>query len=236
MKISLNIFLVFIIGAGLTACSFGKKTFVSSDLLPIDNHYSNSRKVDSIVSPYKIQLDKEMNQVISSAEVDFVNNKPWGNLGNLIADIILEKGKTLVSDSNVVCLLNFGGLRAPLNKGEITLGDIFKVMPFDNQMVLVKMPAGTMEEIRAYLKTSGGEPIAGFTIDDLNVFDSKGKPWNEKDYWVVTSDYLKNGGDRMYFFQKGLETIEPGILFRDVLIEYVQQQSVLKDKQEPRIK
>lgn len=236
MKITLNIFLIFIIGAGLTACSFGKETFVSSDVIPVDKQYSNSRNVDSIVSPYKIQLDKEMNQVISFAEVDFVNNKPWGNLGNLIADIILEKGKTLVADSNVVCLINFGGLRAPINKGEITLGDIFKVMPFDNQMVLVKMPAGTMEEIRTYLKKSGGEPIAGFTIDELKVLDAKGKSWPEADYWVVTSDYLRDGGDRMYFFQKGLETIEPGILFRDVLIEYIQKQAVLKDKLEPRIK
>jgi 2',3'-cyclic-nucleotide 2'-phosphodiesterase (5'-nucleotidase family) len=235
MRLKLNI-IIFIIGAGLSACSFGKKAFVSSNVLPIDNHYSNSRKVDSIVSPYKVQLDAEMNQVVTFAEVDFVNNKPWGNLGNLVADIILEKGKTFVSDSNVVCLINFGGLRAPLNKGEITLGDIFKVMPFDNQMVLVKMPAGTMEEIRTYLKTSGGEPIAGFTIDDLNIFDSKGKNWSTKEFWVVTSDYLMNGGDRMYFFQKRVETIEPGILFRDVLIEYVQKQAVLKDKQEPRIK
>ncbi len=235
MKLKLNI-LIFIMGAGLTACSFGKETFVKTAYIPIDKTYPNSAKVDSIVTPYKIQLDAEMNQVITQAEVDFVNNRPWGNLGNLIADIILEKGKTLVADSNVVCLLNFGGLRAPLNKGDITLGDIYKVMPFDNQMVVVKMPAETMEEMRTYLKKSGGEPIAGFSIDSLNVFDVNGKPWLAKDFWVVTSDYLMNGGDRMYFFQKRLETIEPGILFRDVLIESVQKQAILKDNQQPRIK
>ncbi len=235
MKLRIKI-LILIMGAGLTACSFGKKTFVKSTTLSVDKSYSNSAKMDSIVTPYKIQLDAEMNQVITFAAVDFINNRPWGNLGNLIADVILEKGKTMVSDSNVVCLLNFGGLRAPLNKGAITLGDIYKVMPFDNQMVLVKMPAESMEEIRVYLKSSGGEPIAGFSIDGFKAFDAQGNPWIAQDFWVVTSDYLLNGGDRMYFFQKRLETIEPGILFRDVLIESVQKQTILRDNQEPRIK
>lgn len=226
---------IFILGAGLSACSFGKQTFVSGKSLPVDKTYANSRPVDSIVAPYKADLDKEMNQVISFAEVDFINARPSGNLGNLVADIIYAKSKAALPGQPMICLINFGGLRAPISKGNVLLGDIYKLMPFDNQLMLVKMPASSINEIRDYLQKSGGEPIAGFRIDKGTILDAAGNPWKAQDYWVATSDYLMNGGDKMNFFQQRLETINTGILFRDVIIDYVKQNKVLKDLSEPRI-
>lgn len=234
MRRNFNI-LIFILGAGLSACSFGKQTYVSGKSISLDQSYSNSRSVDSIIAPYKKDLDQEMNQVISFAEVDFINGRPSGNLGNLMADIIFEKGRRSVAGQPVVCLINFGGLRAPISKGNVTLGDVFKVMPFDNQLVLLKMPASSIHEIKDYLLKTGGEPIAGFRIDKGALFGEDGKPWTETDFWVVTSDYLMNGGDKMTFFEKRLERINPGILFRDVIIDYVKENKVLKDIKEQRI-
>ncbi len=51
-------FYIFILGAGLTACSFGKQTFVNGKSMPLTAEYDNSRSVDSIVSPYKIESIK----------------------------------------------------------------------------------------------------------------------------------------------------------------------------------
>jgi hypothetical protein len=51
-------FYIFILGAGLSACSFGKQTFVNGKSITLSAEYSNSRSVDSIVSPYKIELIK----------------------------------------------------------------------------------------------------------------------------------------------------------------------------------
>lgn len=234
MHRSFRIF-IFILGAGLSACSFGKQTFVSGKSISLDQTYSNSRSVDSIVAPYKKDLDKEMNQVISFAEVDFINARPSGNLGNLMADLILEKGMQSLPGKKMICLINFGGLRAPVSKGNVTLGDLFKVMPFDNQLVLLKMPAASIHEIKDYLVRTGGEPIAGFKIDKGVLLASDGTPWTEEDFWVVTSDYLMNGGDKMTFFEKRTETINTGILFRDVMIDYVKFNKVLQDRQEQRI-
>lgn len=228
--------LILIIGAGLTACSFGKETFVSGKSIPMTAEYPQSPSVDSIVAPYKLQLDREMNQIIATAEVDFINERPWGNLGNLVADIILEKGRAELKDKKAICLLNFGGLRAPISKGNVTLGDIFRLMPFDNQLVLVKMPAKSIFEIRDYLLKSKGEPISGFKIDQQLIFDQNGEPWSLGDFWVVTSDYLMNGGDRMTFFEERLETINTGIVFRDVIIDYVKTHQILINNRDQRIK
>ncbi len=226
---------IFILGAGLSACSFGKHTFVSGKSVPIDQSYQSSRSVDSIVAPYKTELDKEMNQVISFAEVDFINARPSGNLGNLVADIIYAKGKSKLAGQKAICLINFGGLRAPISKGNVLLGDVYKLMPFDNQLMLVKMPAKSIYEIRDYLQKSGGEPIAGFKMDKGQLLDANGNPWTEEDFWVVTSDYLMNGGDKMNFFQQRIESVNTGILFRDVIIDYVKATPVLTNQTEQRI-
>ena len=229
-------FYIFILGAGLSACSFGKQTFVNGKSIPLSAEYANSRSVDSIVSPYKIELDKEMNQVIAQAEVDFINQRPNGNLGFLVADILLEKGNEILPSESMICMINTGGLRAPISKGNVLLGDVFKLMPFDNQFILVKMPANSIIDIKEYLKKSGGEPISGFKILQDSIFNAQNETWKMKDFWVVTSDYLLNGGDNMNFFQQKMEVKNPNLLLRNVILEGLQKRKSLGNILETRIK
>ena len=229
-------FYIFILGAGLSACSFGKQTFVNGKSIPLSAEYANSRSVDSIVSPYKIELDKEMNQVIAQAEVDFINQRPNGNLGFLVADILLEKGNEILPSESMICMINTGGLRAPISKGNVLLGDVFKLMPFDNQFILVKMPANSIIDIKEYLKKSGGEPISGFKILQDSIFNGQNETWKMKDFWVVTSDYLLNGGDNMNFFKDKLEVKNPNLLLRNVILEGLQKRKSLGEISEIRIK
>jgi 2',3'-cyclic-nucleotide 2'-phosphodiesterase (5'-nucleotidase family) len=229
-------FYIFILGAGLSACSFGKQTFVNGRSIPLTAEYVISRSVDSIVSPYKIELDKEMNQVIAQAEVDFINQRPNGNLGFLVADILLEKGKEILPNENLICLINTGGLRAPISKGNVLLGDVFKLMPFDNQFILVKMPANSINDIKEYLKKSGGEPISGFKILQDSIFNGQSETWKMEDFWIVTSDFLINGGDNMNFFQQKLEVKNPSLLLRNVILEGLQKRKSLGEISEIRIK
>jgi 2',3'-cyclic-nucleotide 2'-phosphodiesterase (5'-nucleotidase family) len=177
-----------------------------------------------------------MNQVIAQAEVDFINQRPNGNLGFLVADILLEKGKEILPNENVICLINTGGLRAPISKGNVLLGDVFKLMPFDNQFTLVKMPANSINDIKEYLKKSGGEPISGFKIVQDSIFNGQNETWKTEDFWVVTSDFLINGGDNMNFFQQKLEVKNPSLLLRNVILEGLQKRIYLGEISEIRIK
>lgn len=228
--------LLFFIGAGLTACSSVSHTYFESSKVRVEKPSIENAKIDSIVSPYKKELALEMNQVICFAANDFINERPSGNLGNLIADIVLKHAQMkLPKDGEIIALLNFGGLRNPINKGEVTLGDLYKLMPFDNQLVYVKMPAESIFEIQAYLKKSGGEPIAGIRFVGDTILDGSGQPWKRNDFWVVTSDYLFNGGDKMYFFQQHKTQIEEGELLRDVLISAFKSMKTLPSSKEQRI-
>lgn len=224
------------IGAGLSACSFHNQLFVSSAPVSVDSRVQPTSNIDSIISPYRIELQAEMSKVIASAPVDFVNQRPVGNLGNLVADVVQSIGKNYSDTLPVFTLLNYGGLRSPINQGNVTVGDVFKLMPFDNQLVLVKMPANSIIEIQAYLRKSGGEPIAGILFQGNDILQPTGSPWPSTDFWIVTSDYLMNGGDKMNFFTQKIEVIQTGLLLRDVLLSEFSKQQELKSTLDQRIK
>ena len=70
-----------------------------------------------------------------------------------------------------------------------------------------------------------GEPIGGavlkdgeLTIDELD---------DEDYFWVITSDYLLGGGDKMYFFKKNIEVKYANQLLRDAFIEAAKAQGTL---------
>ena len=87
------------------------------------------------------------------------------------------------------------------NKGEITKGDIYKLMPFDNELVWVKLPIEVLKDIEDYLMTKGGEPVSNANMSNSNLAIN-GIRKETTHFWVITSDYLMNGGDKMDFFKQ----------------------------------
>jgi 2',3'-cyclic-nucleotide 2'-phosphodiesterase (5'-nucleotidase family) len=169
-----------------------------------------------------------MNEVLAIAEVDFIVQRPASNLMNWVANtLFINQTKTVRLSQPVVCLLNTGGIRSSIGKGNVTLGDIYKVMPFDNTVVWVELPISVLPEIEAYLNKSGGEPMANLTLIEgkLSITSS---PENATHFWVITSDYLLNGGDKMTFFTKRTNVNETGKLLRDALIEEARNQGKLR--------
>jgi 2',3'-cyclic-nucleotide 2'-phosphodiesterase (5'-nucleotidase family) len=130
--------------------------------------------------------------------------------------------------------LNVGGIRSTINKGPVSIGDMFKLMPFDNEIVWVELPVSVIPEIEEYLKKSGGEPISNAILKNGKlVFNN----WNENSssFWVITSDYLMNGGDKMNFFAKKLSVNKSGTLMRDALITEARFQTVIEEDTTIRI-
>ena len=132
-----------------------------------------------------------------------------------------------------MCLLNVGGLRNSINEGPVTIGDIFKVMPFDNEVVAVELPISVLADIEFYLLNKDGEPIGNALFENgkLEIPSLE----NESSFWVVTSDYLMNGGDNMTFFSKRTKEVYLGKLMRDVMIDAVTEQDTLHWNNEQRI-
>lgn len=220
---------IFIIGAGLLACSSVNTISVDPNSVKLDGSHSSNAKIDSLVMPYKDSLSVEMNVVIAKSETDFIVARPGSNLGNWVADaIFVNQTKTVRLSIPTFCILNTGGIRSSLNKGDITVGDMYKLMPFDNEIVWVKLPISVLPEIEEYLIKSGGEPIAGATMTNGKLEIGS---WRKEatHVWVITSDYLMNGGDKMNFFQKKEDINLTGKLMRDALITEAKEQGTLAE-------
>lgn len=230
-----NLFIICLLGAGLMACSSYNTIKVENEQIKVDNSVQNNTIIDSLILPYRKDLEKEMNEVLAIAEIDFLVQRPCGNLNNWVADALLDyQVKKIKLDAPVFCLLNTGGIRSSINKGNVTRGDLFKVMPFDNFIVYVKMPVSSLTEIEKYLISSGGEPISGARLEKGKlILDEVDK---SKDYiWIITSDYLVNGGDKMTFFKQNIEIVSSDVLLRDILLLTAKEQTILKSDSISRI-
>ena len=120
--------------------------------------------------------------------------------GDLVTDLMLaaEPGAD-------VALANGGGLRADLPAGELTYGQLFEAIPFDNRFALVKVTGAQLRELVAgNLAREGGIfSWGGLTAKvrctrgpvDVEV-SVRGKPLSDgTTYTIVTSDFLASGGD-----------------------------------------
>lgn len=224
-----------IIGAGLMACSSLSVQRHNYELIPVEGAPNGQTSLEDKIKPYRDSVEWEMNKVIAYADTSFIPERPNGNLNNWAADALLtNQTKNVRITAPVMCLLNTGGLRTTINKGDVTIGDLYKVSPFDNLAVWVRMPVDILPEIAEYLLKTGGEPIAGAKLKDGKL-SVDGITGNTKEIIIITSDYLVNGGDKMYFFQKAIEVIHTGKRIRDCLIIEAKEQGTLISNPEKRI-
>lgn len=203
-------------------------------------HAESSR----LISPYKARLDSTMNAVVGYTDVELVkpkeyqanNGKPESPMGNFVADLILLECNELLKEKNEgfadICLLNTGGIRSSLPKGAITIGHIFEIMPFDNNIVVIELNGGQMTELFDLVALKGGHPLAGcsMAIKNKHAADIKlaGTPFDaakDRLYRVATSDYLATGGDNMTFFAKGNLVAELP-MFRDIIIKHFEKLTI----------
>ena len=170
-----------------------------------------------MIKPYQNAIEKKMNQHITFSKTQ-LNKKGFpSKLGNFITDLCLS-----YSDAHM-CIMNNGGLRTFIDSGNIITRNIYELMPFENELVIVNLNKDDYVKLINYIAKKG-EPFSGITITINKERELLSHSWPvnfeyDDKIKVLTSDYLANGGDQMSFFQnKKQEKI--GIKVRDAIIDY----------------
>ena len=134
-----------------------------------------------------------------------------------------------------------GGIRSIISKGNISKKTAFELMPFENQILLLKLRGDIIVEMVEYLiREKKSHPIYGLQIQLDQNYNLKNLNVNGNEldlntfYNVATTDYLLKGGDNMDFFAKNLKTFDLKIKMRDVLIKYFQSIDTLILKTDKR--
>ena len=220
--------LLIVLALFVYACSPSK--VVTKENIAIDSTIDGQAISDSIIAPYKSSLDATMNEVIGVADVEMkrIKTEKETLLGNFVSDLTYEYVyemsllDTFMFGTPDMCILNFGGLRTSIPKGNITRGLVYELMPFENDVVVLQLSKEEMIQMKRYL-ASTPQPISRATLtisDSDTIFSVRDTPLEDRDYVVVTSDYLAGGGDHMSFF-KGKEFTRLKKL-RDVIMDHIE--------------
>ncbi|WP_204345443.1 5'-nucleotidase C-terminal domain-containing protein [Psychroserpens algicola] len=198
-----------------------------SDSLEID------QTIEDFVKPYREHVNKNLDSVLAYAVDTYTKSDGDYNtaIGNMMADAVYEQSnpifKNRTGEDIDFVLLNHGGIRAIISKGNVTTRTAYEVMPFDNSTVVVKLKGTQVKELIDYLvKAKRAHPISKLNIvlDSDGNFKSAGLNGQaldfDKTYNVATNDYLYNGGDRMDFFKTNDSLYILDYKVRNVLIDY----------------
>ena len=220
----------------LLLVSCGKKGFLvrtESTQLQITDSILGDAAIEKFIRPYRINIQQHLDSVLAFAPetYDKANGELNTAIGNLMADIVMEQAN-LVFNSRTqktidMVLLNYGGIRAPIPQGDVTVRTAYQVMPFENHIIVVEMKGTAIKQLINYLQMHRtAHPISGLKLSvtaDFELVEAtlKGREiQNEEVYYVATNDYLYAGGDGMSFFEQGTTSYRLDYKIRNAMIDY----------------
>ena len=222
-----KLFLLYILLIGTAFNSFTQDILVNYKDYKIEgNHQPVDSSFIKFLLPYSDSMKVTMNKVIGFSVDGMVKKKPESSLGNFMADAMKVMAEKKFGKKVDAAFVNYGGVRYNLPKGDITVGNIYEIMPFDNLVVLQQVSGATLKEFLNKIASEGGWPVSGVQmgIQDkqaVNILVDN-KPVNDSTlYTIANSDYVANGGDGCSMLKRILN-VSIGYLFRDALIEYAQ--------------
>ncbi|EAR50432.1 Ser/Thr protein phosphatase/nucleotidase, putative [Oceanicola granulosus HTCC2516] len=198
-------------------------------------------------------LDEIRNEVVAEAAAPIEGNRDVCRameceMGNLVADAMLDR----VADQGVqIAIANSGGLRASIDEGEITMGEVLTVLPFQNTLSTFEVSGQTvidaLENGVSQIEEGAGRfpQVAGMSF----TFDASAEPGSrvsdvmvggepidpEATYMAVSNNYVRNGGDGYSMFTDAANAYDFGPDLADVTAEYLAQNTPYQPYTDGRI-
>lgn len=197
---------------------------VQSDYIRVDDTLVPDARIQAYVLPFTEKLMEEMNRPLGTSLAVLPIGQPESPLGNLVADLVKKHTRESVGHDVDIALINWRGLRIPLPEGTITVGTIYELMPFENYFTLLQYDGRQLAQLLDEVAAYGGEPVSGVRMKlwrtaamDVTV---NGEPIDpDRLYWIVTNNWMADGGGEMPTLWDYRERIDTGVLIRDALIE-----------------
>ncbi|MHC0036458.1 5'-nucleotidase C-terminal domain-containing protein [Pseudoneobacillus sp. C159] len=225
----------------------------SGSLLDITKYTEDPATLEILNTKYKPTITAKEKTVVGTAAVDLVGGNPPArvgetNLGNFIADGMLAKAQTINPDT-LIAVQNGGGVRTTLKAGDVTLANVFQVLPFGNSLGIMNLKGSELKEALEYaVKDAPLTAFGGFLqVSGLKVqYDStkpvgqkivsiqvKGKDGSytaldvNKNYFVATNVFTAKGGDGFTMFGKAYtegRVSEPGFVDWEMFLDHISAQ------------
>ncbi len=237
----------------------GKVVKAEGDPILIDASVAEDEATKARITEMAGPLNEVRNKVVARSGASIEGDRnicrvEECEMGNLVADAMLDR----VKDQGItIAIANSGGLRASIDEGDVTMGEVLTVLPFQNtlstfqitgQGVIDALENGVsqVEEVKgrfpqvAGLKFTWDPSVAPNEGRIQEVMVKEGEEFvpidPQKTYGVVTNNYVRNGGDGYRVFtDQGQNAYDYGPDLADVTAEYLAEQGDYKPYTDGRI-
>lgn len=209
----------------------------------IDNLYKNKSQLiadptaTTIYDKYKEELSPIMDEKLGKTEIELTHDRSAEGtsvLGYVVCDVIRKNVDAQIG------IMNSGGIRCPIAKGDVTMGNLYEVLPFDNTVVKLEL---TGEQLKKIINNGidnesiGWVEVAGLKVNyDINrefgdrvidmYLEDGTKIESDKIYTVAANDFIVGGGDN-YDFSQAKSKDDTFVPVRDVIVNYLKEGNVI---------
>ncbi|WP_373635626.1 bifunctional UDP-sugar hydrolase/5'-nucleotidase [Yoonia sp. SS1-5] len=231
----------------------GVITEASGAPILIDGGVTEDEAVVSRIAELAQPLEEIRNKVVAETATEIVGVREECRsqecaMGSLIADAMLER----VKDQGIqIAIQNGGGIRASIDAGEVTMGEVLTVLPFQNTLSTFEVTgdkilaalengvsqieegAGRFPQVAGMTFTVDPAAEAGSRVSDIKIGDA---PLDlAATYGVVSNNYVRNGGDGYDMFKDAANAYDFGPDLADVTAEFIAANSPFTPYKDGRI-
>ncbi|WP_170400181.1 bifunctional metallophosphatase/5'-nucleotidase [Ruegeria arenilitoris] len=228
--------------------------------LIMDNTVTEDQAALDRIAELAVPLEEIRNKVVANAADSIEGDRAVCRvqeceMGNLVADAMLAR----VADQGAqIAIANSGGLRASIDPGDVTMGEVLTVLPFQNTLSTFEISGQTVIDalengVSQVEEVKGRFPqVAGLTFTwDPSVAPNEGRITEvmvaagdgfvpidpSATYLVVTNNYVRNGGDGYSMFEgDDKNAYDYGPDLADVTAEYLAENAPYQPYLDGRIK
>lgn len=210
-----------------------KQKSISWRVERMDSTYNPSSPTASgeIISKYKPAIERLLEPIGKSAKQMSIG-EPEGELSNWAVDALKKYTNNYIKENRIkgecdISLLNSGGMRTTMPKGDINAYDILSIFPFENRVVILFIEGKYVRMLmESFAIRNKIEPMGGVEIEIKDKRVKKclinGEPIDDKKtYTIATIDFLQHGGDNVFALKYASESIDTGITLRNLFTEYI---------------
>lgn len=183
----------------------------------IDNRYDAQpdAQAAAFLRPYSQKVDSLMSPVVGQTARYMASFRPESPLSNLLADILVWSAGRFGEQPDFA-VYNMGGIRAALAKGDVTVGDVLDVAPFENKICFLTLSGDKVQELFGQMARRYGEAVSHSVRLEIGRDSTLlsatvgGQPVDPKrQYRVATLDYLAQGNDQLVAFKAKTQVVQP---------------------------
>ncbi|MBB3350670.1 5'-nucleotidase [Rhizobium sp. BK049] len=227
------------------------------DPILIDSSFTPDPAVVTRVAELAKPIEELRKKVIGSSEGPIEGDRKVCrvkecSMGNLVADAMLDRTR---SQGVTIAVQNGGGLRASIDGGDVTQGEVITVLPFQNTLATfeatgaevvkalengvsqIDQGAGRFPQVAGLKFSFDQSKPVGSRVSDVQVKEGDNfAPIDPaKTYKIATNNFMRSGGDGYSIFKEGKNAYDYGPDLADVTADYVAAHSPYKPYTDGRI-